>query len=103
LKAIVGSLRQAKTPVILVGDFNAPPGAPEQAQVSALLKDSRDASDKVSGDGTFGMGAGQPGERIDFIWLSTGLKALSWTAIPSQASDHLPVVVEVAPEGAPAR
>ncbi len=103
LESIVGSLRQAKTPVILVGDFNATPGAPEQAELSALLKDSHDTSDKVTGYGTFGVGAGQAGERIDFVWLSSGLKALSWTAVPGQASDHLPVVVEVAPEGAPSR
>lgn len=97
LGAIVEDLRKLIGPVILVGDFNDPPGAPEQAKLTGLLHDSYAGSEKVSGEGTFGVEAGKPGERIDFVWLSPDLKSLSWSAVPSQASDHLPVVVEVAP------
>lgn len=103
LASIVGSLGPLKTPVILVGDFNAEPGAPEQAQLSPLLKDSRQTADHVSGDGTFGVSAGKPGEVIDYVWLSPDLKALSWTALPGQASDHQPVVVDVVPTDTTAR
>ncbi|HEY3316108.1 MAG TPA: endonuclease/exonuclease/phosphatase family protein [Bacillota bacterium] len=97
--AIVDDLQKLSGPVILVGDFNDTAGAPEQAQLSGLLKDSYGAAEKRDGEGTFGVAAGRAGERIDFVWLSGDLKPLTWSTVPATASDHLPVVVEVVPAG----
>ncbi len=93
--AIADYVRGTSGPVILVGDFNAGPGAPEQAEISRLLTDSFGSAPVRSGEGTFGVGADRPGERIDYVWLSPDLNALAWSTRSSKASDHLPVVVEV--------
>ncbi|HXV92523.1 MAG TPA: hypothetical protein VD813_04430, partial [Pseudonocardia sp.] len=34
-----------------------------------------------------------PGDRVDWIWRTTGLTASSFAILQSEASDHLPLVV----------
>jgi endonuclease/exonuclease/phosphatase (EEP) superfamily protein YafD len=38
-----------------------------------------------------------PSRRIDFVWLTPDLALIRAWVVPSRASDHLPVLVEVEP------
>jgi endonuclease/exonuclease/phosphatase family metal-dependent hydrolase len=81
-------------PIILCGDFNDTPG-------SRVIKRLGETFDDVwlkagRGDG-FTIPAKVPRKRIDYIWLSQGspLEPLQAGVPHSEASDHLPVVVEL--------
>lgn len=80
-------------PAILCGDFNDTPGSRMHARLAEFLIDCWAAVGR--GDG-FTIPADHPRKRIDFIWLSKAAPIQPVQArIPSsQASDHLPVVVE---------
>ncbi len=84
----------AKRPVILCGDFNDVPSNRVYRRLSETFNDAW--AQAGIGDG-FTFPVRTPTKRIDYIWLSKGnwcepLRA--W--IPhSEASDHLPLVVEL--------
>gem|GEM_PF-3154221 len=95
----------ANGPVVLLGDFNAHPWSPELKQLTdgpAGLVDVHAAAG--SGDGlTFP--AHLPLARIDYAFVSQDLapRVLAVRAWTTGASDHLPVVVDLAwPAGEPA-
>lgn len=74
---------------VLLGDFNAPPTAPELAP---LWKDLTDAE---PGAPTFPADA--PVRRIDYVAVSTGSVRVRDAAVPAEplASDHRPVVADL--------
>ena len=80
-------------PAILVGDFNARPG---WAQIEDLLSAGWVDSwtEAGSGDG-FTARSNDPRNRIDYVFHTPGIQALDAGVIQSQASDHLPVVVDL--------
>lgn len=79
--------------LILCGDFNDTPGSRVHQRLSETFTDSW-ATVGV-GDG-FGFPADKPVKRIDYIWVcKTGsLKPINAWLTPSDASDHLPLIVE---------
>lgn len=84
---------QDTSPLIVGGDLNARPDTPEIARFfDAGWQDVVGAKGPHPGY-TFSSDA--PYERIDYLWLSSGLSAAK-IAIPfSTASDHLPVVATI--------
>lgn len=95
----VGEIHQlakqyAGLPIILCGDFNATP----ESRVCRKLNERFDDAWVLGGTGDgFTIPAANPRKRIDYIWISKGA---SFTPIkarvcPSDASDHLPVLVEL--------
>ncbi|MGD8322348.1 MAG: endonuclease/exonuclease/phosphatase family protein, partial [Gemmatimonadota bacterium] len=107
---IMGRIRD---PVILLGDLNAPPYAPELAPLVQRLGDAwvegqgraprrgRSAEDSARGDegagGTTGRTypASAPTKRIDYVLVSPGLRVLRARVVDTGASDHRPVVVSL--------
>lgn len=88
--------------IIIMGDFNARPDAPEIARL--LNHDAESAIDFVDAYSIAGKGPGHtfpfpdPYARIDYVFTSRSL-ALNVTnaeALPVPGSDHLPVVVDIA-------
>jgi endonuclease/exonuclease/phosphatase family metal-dependent hydrolase len=85
------------TPTILVGDFNS---RPTTRVIQSLLKPFTDASAATP---AFTIPSKKPTGRIDFVLLrpATTWRVLSSTVIPEAiASDHRPVLVELAPTAA---
>ncbi|MGB2894640.1 MAG: endonuclease/exonuclease/phosphatase family protein, partial [Anaerolineales bacterium] len=93
--------RQAQVPVILrfwngqdysllLGDLNAPPDSIEMKLIAdAGLLDSWNEAGVGPG---FTFSAGDPFQRIDWIWHSDDLVAVEAQVLQTLASDHLPVV-----------
>lgn len=79
---------------VLLGDFNAPPGAPELAPVWDHVEDAWLAADSDAGAGqTFP--ATDPATRIDYITVSPGIGVRAARVPDTPASDHLPVVADL--------
>jgi endonuclease/exonuclease/phosphatase family metal-dependent hydrolase len=80
-------------PMILCGDFNDTPGSRTHQKITQAFTDTWAAAG--SGDG-FTIPAEKPAKRIDYIWLTKGspIEPVRAWVPESQASDHLPVVVE---------
>ncbi|MFI6497945.1 endonuclease/exonuclease/phosphatase family protein [Nonomuraea typhae] len=93
-----GRLRQARAvralvtgrpgPVILTGDFNALPDAPE---IRVLTRSLRDAWPGPGPGPTFPAA----GSRIDYVFTSPDIEVMSAAVVPCDASDHLPVFVDL--------
>jgi endonuclease/exonuclease/phosphatase family metal-dependent hydrolase len=78
--------------VVLVGDLNATPDAPE---IATLVDDLVDAWEEAGvGDG-YTIPAGDPNRRIDYVLTSNDVVARSAAVVTSDASDHLPVHADV--------
>jgi endonuclease/exonuclease/phosphatase family metal-dependent hydrolase len=78
-------------PLIVFGDLNATPDAPELAPLFARL---RDAWPRDSGPG-YTYPADQPAKRIDYVLVSPHFNTVSARVPVSAASDHRPVVVDL--------
>ena len=77
---------------VLVGDFNAPPEAPELAPLWTELVDSW----AVAGDGAgLTYPAVDPVKRIDYVTHSRTVETRDVDVVPTGASDHLPVVADL--------
>lgn len=100
----------ADHPVIFMGDLNVTPKAPPYQVLTAadgngrtLLRDAYKSSEnKPEGpDSTWnGFSKIEPGNRIDYVFLTESLRAQKVTTLVDQRdgrfpSDHLPVVVEI--------
>jgi endonuclease/exonuclease/phosphatase family metal-dependent hydrolase len=84
---------------VLLGDLNATPRAPELAPLWDRLTDVW---------GTVGTGSGRtypasdPTKRIDYVTVSRSVAPVAARVPVSDASDHLPVVTDLAvPRGGP--
>jgi endonuclease/exonuclease/phosphatase family metal-dependent hydrolase len=78
-------------PLIVFGDFNATPNAPE---IAPLLERLRDAWPSDSGNG-FTYPADVPVKRIDYVFTSRDFRVVAARVPVSDASDHRPVVVDL--------
>jgi endonuclease/exonuclease/phosphatase family metal-dependent hydrolase len=88
----------ARRPVVLLGDLNAAPGAPELDELAGVLVDAW----PVAGSGdrrTFP--ARRPRMAIDHVFTSPDVGVEAVTVVPSDASDHRPVVADLVLPGAP--
>jgi endonuclease/exonuclease/phosphatase family metal-dependent hydrolase len=85
--------RWAKRPVIVAGDFNDTPGSRTQAGMKPIFADAWETCGE--GDG-FTYSADQPKKRIDyqFYLRGHGPEPRKAKVISSDASDHLPLLVE---------
>ena len=91
-------------PVILTGDFNLNPDSEPIKMIKKYLSDSREVSEQAPYGpvGTFnGFKPGTEGNnRIDYIFVSKGIKVLKYAALSETKenrtpSDHLPVFVKI--------
>jgi len=87
--AIIGSGRR---PTILVGDMNAPPEREELAPLFGRLRDAWTGQSDLG----FTYPSDAPVRRIDYVFVGGGLRAVSARVLNTTASDHRPVVAEVA-------
>ena len=89
--------------VVVMGDCNCTAGSPPYRELTmGALADARTAAKTVSGPvGTFHGFDGNPGDRIDYVFVPAAIDVeRCWTLPPRDAvprSDHLPIVVEFAP------
>ncbi|HEV8577815.1 MAG TPA: endonuclease/exonuclease/phosphatase family protein [Thermoanaerobaculia bacterium] len=88
IAGLVERLRQARGPFVLVGDLNAPPGAPE---IGTLLAAElfRMCGDDVACTHRYMR------QRIDYVFADPGWTTASYRVIRSGPSDHWPVLVEL--------
>ncbi len=78
-------------PTILMGDMNAPPEREELAPLFARLRDAWAGN----ADAGFTYPGDAPVRRIDFVFLSGPLRAVSARVLVTEASDHRPVVADL--------
>jgi endonuclease/exonuclease/phosphatase family metal-dependent hydrolase len=86
--AIIGA---DDTPVLLFGDLNASPAAPE---LRGLLVRLSDAWPDTAGAG-FTYPASNPVRRIDYVLISRHFRVVSAHVPDAMASDHRPVIVDL--------
>jgi endonuclease/exonuclease/phosphatase family metal-dependent hydrolase len=79
-------------PVVLLGDLNATPESPEIAEINKDLVDAW--LEAGEGDG-YTFDADSPHARIDYVMSSPNVVAKTAAVVTTDASDHLPVVVDV--------
>jgi endonuclease/exonuclease/phosphatase family metal-dependent hydrolase len=84
-------LLQPKQRVILTGDFNCLPSSPEVALINRVMTDTCPPDQELP---TFP--ADRPAEKIDYIMHSAQFKAVMVEVVHASASDHLPLVSELA-------
>ncbi len=77
---------------VLVGDFNAPPDAPELGPLWGELVDSWAVAGSGSG---LTYPTADPVKRIDYVTHSPNIQTLDADVVATQASDHLPVVADL--------
>jgi len=89
---------------VLVGDFNARPDAPELAALRGRFADSwelaADRDDQAGWrfwqrDEGLTHPAHAPHRRIDQVWVSDGVSVAAAQVLDSEASDHLPLMVDL--------
>ncbi len=88
--------------VILLGDCNCTAGSPPYRELTmGAMADSRRQAEVVAGPvGTFYGFTGDPGDRIDYVFVSEAIDVKSYRTLSPRdgvsRSDHLPIVVEIA-------
>jgi endonuclease/exonuclease/phosphatase family metal-dependent hydrolase len=75
-------------PQVLLGDFNAPPDAPELAPLWTELVDAAPVGPTYPAD--------VPTKRIDYVTVSSEVLVRAANVLPTLASDHRPVVADLA-------
>lgn len=92
-------------PVVVTGDFNVTPDNPAYTTMAGFLADARVVSETPphGPEGTFfgfTVERDTPGRRIDFVFVSPGLRVLRAATLTDQwhghyPSDHVPVLADV--------
>lgn len=97
IKEVAGGM-----PVIVAGDFNSRPETSQISAIKEILNDAYDVSlsERQGVEGTGfpgGVFQGEPGGRIDYVFVSPEIRVLDYKVISDQynndryPSDHLPV------------
>ena len=90
---IVEVIAASPAPAVLLGDMNATPGTPEIGVLTAALVDTW----RVVGVGDgLTFDAATPHARIDYVLTSPGVTPRTAAVVRTDASDHYPVVADVA-------
>lgn len=87
MRRIMARGGRGRGPHVLLGDFNAPPGAPELAPLWRGLTDAE--------PGGFTYPARNPEKRIDYVAVSAGVEVRAAAVVDTPASDHRPVVADL--------
>ncbi|HKR56158.1 MAG TPA: endonuclease/exonuclease/phosphatase family protein, partial [Gemmatimonadales bacterium] len=88
IQGLLARLRQCPGPFVLVGDLNAPPGAPEIANLMAA------ELFRLCGDGMHCTHRLMR-QHIDYVFADPGWNTTSTRVLRTGPSDHWPVVVEL--------
>ncbi|MBW8876472.1 MAG: endonuclease/exonuclease/phosphatase family protein [Acidobacteria bacterium] len=88
IQGLVERLRQQDRPFVLVGDLNAPPGAPEIGTLMAAEL-FRMCGDDIAFTHRYMR------QRIDYVFADPGWTTDAYRVIRSGPSDHWPVLVEL--------
>lgn len=91
-RAVRDHVAGATGPVVVLADLNARPDAAEVATLTDHLVDAWAVAGAGPGH-TFD--AGTPHARIDYVLVTPGVAARSAATVPTDASDHLPVVADL--------
>lgn len=84
-------MKGTEGPIVLAGDLNARPGAPEIAPIFDFLRDAwRDQDDPG-----YTFPAEAPDRRIDYILHSEHFKVVHVEVVDDQSSDHLAIVADL--------
>lgn len=90
-------------PTLLMGDLNARPNASELQPLFEKFRDSWPEKEEMPG---FTYPSKAPDRRIDYLLLSPDFEVRGVRVLSTDASDHLPIVADLAlphaPDGAPA-
>lgn len=92
VEAILDRVAQLRGPVVLTGDLNAEPGAPELAPLFEVFDDAWDLAGQGQG---FTFPTLDPDRRIDYVLVTPGIEVRRAEVLDTLASDHLPVLVEL--------
>lgn len=79
-------------PALLLGDFNA---EPDSAEVGVLLNSGLFANSFQGVDDAFTFPVRNPSATIDYILISPGIRIEGPRVIRTEASDHLPIAVDI--------
>jgi len=105
-KLMVAKMKEiaGNNPVICTGDFNSTPETEQIQLLSTYLNDTRAVSQlpPYGPEGTFTRGFANPigAGRIDYIFVSKGIKVLKYASITDNdgryyPSDHIPVMADI--------
>jgi len=89
IRELIGTPRES---LVLLGDLNATPDAPEIAEITKDLTDTWLEAGVGPG---YTYDAANPTKRIDYVLTSGGVVARTAAVATTDSSDHLPVVVDV--------
>ena len=91
---VCNAIDDAKTPVILTGDFNLRPDNPILDPIRARLSDTEDV---FSHRDSYSFPSDKPYEKIDYVFTSPSVKVEFATIPQMEVSDHRPLfaVVEI--------
>ncbi|TMR10565.1 metal-dependent hydrolase [Nonomuraea turkmeniaca] len=92
VRAIQPLVAAREEPVVLTGDLNARPDAPEIRALSETLTDAWPGAG--TGDGYTYPATGS-NARIDYVFTSADVRVQSAAVVQSDASDHLPLFVDL--------
>jgi vancomycin resistance protein VanJ len=86
-------VRAAPRPLVVGGDFNSPPGTLAIRSMTTVLQ-----SAFAAGGAGFGWSfpSSHPLLRIDHLFVSRSLRVLNCRVLPLHASDHRPMVADLA-------
>lgn len=89
---VLSAARKADGPVVVCGDFNQQPYGPRYRRLASMLTDAFRATSTGFGPS---LTSTAPTKRVDYVW-TRGWKPLRTRVVPLQASDHMPVVADLA-------
>lgn len=92
IREILAEEREKTDWQIVAGDFNARPDSQTYATMTADFKDAWALVGKGEG---FTIPVKQPRARIDYVWARGSVTPVRAEVLQSEASDHLPLLVEV--------
>ena len=86
---IISVVGAEKLPLVLVGDFNAPPDAPEMRAIAGALPPNKQLDPLPT------FPSVRPEHQIDYIFYSRHWRLVEQRVFDSQASDHLPLAARL--------
>ncbi|HBQ86401.1 MAG TPA: hypothetical protein DD811_07970 [Syntrophomonas sp.] len=92
-ETILPMITPLKSPVILAGDLNAAQDSPEVGLLSTYLHDTFAENIGLQQNS---FPANRPREKLDYIFTNAACSPVQSCILESQASDHLPVMAEIA-------
>lgn len=89
-RELAALLNAASSPKLICGDFNE---EAKDAGIRELIKSAGLVDSSPNGKPTFD--AAKPSNRIDMVLCDPSIKVLATSVLSSEASDHLPLVVDL--------